>query len=306
MKSLFSTLTKTRDFLGKKILGLFGAGKININIQGDLEDILLSADFGYKTTNYIIKEIQKRSSLSGLGNHAELNQHLQDILFEILSKSESTTNSLFLDKYNTQEPYVIMLIGINGAGKTTTIGKLAHFYKSHNKTILLGSGDTFRAAAREQLSTWGQRNNIMVLESNTQDVAAVCFDAVNTAMKQKIDVAILDTAGRLPTQSNLIEELRKAKRATNKALDSAPHEIMLVLDATIGQNSIAQIKAFNDAVQVDSIALTKLDGTSKGGAIVAIAMEYQLPIRFIGTGESIDDLQVFNAKDFITNIFLNK
>ncbi len=201
------------------------------------------------------------------------------------------------------QPYVIMLAGVNGAGKTTTIGKLAHTLQRQGKSVLIAAGDTFRAAAREQLQTWGERNNVHVIAQEGGDPAAVIFDAVNSAKAKGIDVVLADTAGRLPTQLNLMEEIRKVHRVIGKALPGAPHEVLLVLDANTGQNAVVQAKAFDDALKVTGLALTKLDGTAKGGVIAAIAKERPIPIRFIGVGEQIDDLQIFNAREFVEALF---
>jgi fused signal recognition particle receptor len=204
---------------------------------------------------------------------------------------------------NTHHPFVIMLVGVNGAGKTTTIGKLAKRLQSEGKSVLIAAGDTFRAAAREQLQTWGERNNVHVVVQEGGDPAAVIFDAVNSAKAKGIDVVIADTAGRLPTQMHLMEEIRKVQRVIGKALPDAPHEVLLVLDANTGQNAIMQVKAFDDALKVTGLVLTKLDGTAKGGVIAAIARTRPIPVRFIGVGEQIDDLQPFNAEEFSEALF---
>jgi fused signal recognition particle receptor len=192
-----------------------------------------------------------------------------------------------------------MLVGVNGAGKTTSIGKLAKYFQVQGKSVMLAAGDTFRAAAREQLMLWGERNNVTVVSQQSGDSAAVCFDAINSAIANKIDVVLADTAGRLPTQLNLMEEIKKVKRIINKALPNAPHEILLVLDSNIGQNGLNQVKAFDDALNLTGLVLTKLDGTAKGGVICAIARERPIPLRFIGVGEAIDDLRPFNSIDYV-------
>jgi fused signal recognition particle receptor len=192
-----------------------------------------------------------------------------------------------------------MMVGVNGAGKTTSIGKLAHYFQQQGKSVMLAAGDTFRAAAREQLIEWGKRNNVTVIAQQSGDSAAVCYDAIQAAIARKIDVVLADTAGRLPTQLNLMEEIKKVKRVIAKALPDAPHEVMLVLDATIGQNALNQVRAFDDALALSGLVLTKLDGTAKGGVICAIAKERAIPLRFIGVGESIDDLRPFQAADYV-------
>ena len=204
---------------------------------------------------------------------------------------------------NSQRPFVIMLAGVNGAGKTTTIGKLAKYFQSQGLSVLLAAGDTFRAAAREQLMVWGERNNVMVISQDSGDAAAVIFDAINAAKARGIDIVLADTAGRLPTQLHLMEEIKKVKRVIAKADPSAPHEVLLVLDANTGQNAIAQVKAFDDTLGVTGLVLTKLDGTAKGGVISAIAKTRPIPVRFIGVGESMDDLRPFVAKEFVEALF---
>jgi len=200
---------------------------------------------------------------------------------------------------STQNPFVILMVGVNGAGKTTSIGKLAKHLQNQGLSVLLAAGDTFRAAAREQLMTWGERNNVTVVSQKSGDSAAVIFDAVQSAKARKVDVVLADTAGRLTTQANLMEEIKKVKRVISKALPAAPHEVLLVLDANTGQNALSQVKAFDDALDVTGLILTKLDGTAKGGVIAAIAQVHAIPVRFIGVGEGLDDLRPFVAEDFV-------
>ncbi|MBV8636260.1 MAG: signal recognition particle-docking protein FtsY, partial [Burkholderiaceae bacterium] len=197
------------------------------------------------------------------------------------------------------QPLVMMITGVNGAGKTTTIGKLAKHMQAHHQSVLLAAGDTFRAAAREQLTVWGQRNNVTVIAQESGDPAAVAFDAINSAKARNIDVVMVDTAGRLPTQLHLMEELKKIKRVVSKAMDSAPHEVLLIIDGNTGQNALTQVKAFDDALGLTGLVVTKLDGTAKGGILAAIARTRPLPVYFIGVGESIEDLQPFNATEFV-------
>ena len=204
---------------------------------------------------------------------------------------------------NNHKPFVIMLAGVNGAGKTTTIGKLAKLFQSQGNSVLIAAGDTFRAAAREQLQIWGERNNVHVIASEGGDPAAVIFDAVNSAVAKKIDIVIADTAGRLPTQLNLMDEIKKVQRVIDKAYSGAPHEILLVIDANTGQNAVSQVKAFDEALGVTGLVLSKLDGTAKGGVIAAIAEARPIPIRFIGIGEAIDDLRPFSANEFVDALF---
>ncbi len=238
-----------------------------------------------------------RVKRENLDDSAALKAALKTELLTVLTPLEKPLN------INANTPFVIMLAGVNGAGKTTTIGKLAKLYQSQGKSVLIAAGDTFRAAAREQLQIWGERNNVHVVASEGGDAAAVIFDAVNSAVSKKIDIVIADTAGRLPTQMHLMEEIAKVKRVIDKAYPGAPHEILLVLDANTGQNAVSQVKAFDDALDVTGLVLSKLDGTAKGGVIAAIAEARPIPIRYIGIGEGIDDLRPFQANDFIDALF---
>lgn len=286
-------LSKTRDALGKKLLGVFGGGQIDDDLYDDLESILLTSDVGIAATTHLLDDVRKKVSLRGLKDGSELKKALTDSLSEMLLPIEKP---LVTDGHT---PFVIMMVGVNGAGKTTSIGKLAKYFQQQGKSVMLAAGDTFRAAAREQLIEWGKRNNVTVVAQQSGDSAAVCYDAIQSAISKKIDIVLADTAGRLPTQLNLMTEIQKVKRVINKALPDAPHEIMLVLDANIGQNAMNQVKAFDDALGLTGLVLTKLDGTAKGGVICAIAKEHPVPLRFIGVGESIDDLRPFIAKDYV-------
>jgi fused signal recognition particle receptor len=286
-------LSKTRDAFGKKLLGVFGGGKIDEDLYDELESILLTSDVGVAATMHLLDDVRKKVSLRGLKDGSELKKALADSLGEMLAPIEQP---LVTDEHT---PFVIMMVGVNGAGKTTSIGKLAKYFQQQGKSVMLAAGDTFRAAAREQLIEWGNRNNITVIAQQSGDSAAVCYDAIQSAVAKKIDIVLADTAGRLPTQLNLMAEIQKVKRVINKALPNAPHEIMLVLDANIGQNAMNQVKAFDEALGLTGLVLTKLDGTAKGGIICAIAKEHPIPLRFIGVGESIDDLRPFVAKDYV-------
>ena len=290
-------LAKTRDNLGKKLLAVFGGGKIDDSLYGELESILISSDVGVSATDYLLKRVQDDVSLKGLKVSNELKEVLKNNMLQLVSSIEEP---LVIDD---KSPYVIMLVGINGAGKTTSIGKLAKYFQDQGKSVMLGAGDTFRAAACEQLIEWGNRNNVTVISQKNGDSAAVCYDAVKSAIANKIDVLLLDTAGRLPTQLNLMEEIKKIKRVITKSLEREPNEIILVLDANIGQNALNQVKAFNDALGLSGLVLTKLDGTAKGGIICAIARECPVKLRFIGVGEKIDDLRPFSADDYINILF---
>ncbi len=294
---LKSGLAKTRNSFGKKVLGVFGGGVIDENLYEELETILLSSDVGIAATNYLLEKVQNKVTIRGLKDSIELKSALCESLEELL---------LPIDKplqITGNKPFVIMLVGVNGAGKTTSIGKLAKFFQDQGKSVMLAAGDTFRAAAREQLIEWGIRNNIKVVSNEGGDSAATCFDAIKSAEAQNIDIVIADTADRLPTQLNLMEEIKKVKRVISKGMNSAPHEILLVLDSNIGQNALNQVKAFDEALGLTGLVLTKLDGTAKGGVICAIARERPIPLRFIGVGEGIDDLRPFKAREFIDVLF---
>jgi fused signal recognition particle receptor len=290
-------LSKTRDKLGKQLAGLFGGGKIDEELYEDLETVLLTADMGMDATVHLLKDVRERVSLKGLKDASELKGALKDSLQDLIGPLQAPLN------VEGKKPFVIMMTGVNGAGKTTSIGKLAKYYQSQGKSVLLAAGDTFRAAAREQLIAWGERNNVTVIAQQGGDSAAVCYDAIQAAMARGIDIVLADTAGRLPTQLHLMEEIKKVKRVIQKALPDAPHEVVLVLDANIGQNTVNQVKAFDDALGLTGLILTKLDGTAKGGVIAAIAKQRPIPLRFIGVGESIDDLRPFNSRDYIDALF---
>lgn len=289
----------SRLFLGKKI--------IDADLLEELETQLLTADVGLEVTRSVVKNLTDRVARHELNNPEALFSALQSLLYEIIapcsiplsiSAPSPTTTS------TTKLPFVILLVGVNGSGKTTTIGKLAQQLQSRGKTVLLAAGDTFRAAAIDQLKVWGERNNVAVIaQQSGADSAAVIYDAMQAGKARAIDVVIADTAGRLHTQSHLMDELKKIKRIIQKVDTHAPHEVLLVLDATVGQNAINQARQFNEAIGVSGLCITKLDGTAKGGIIFAIAQQLKLPIRFIGVGESIDDLQPFNAEEFVKAIF---
>ncbi|AUH52721.1 signal recognition particle-docking protein FtsY [Chromobacterium sp. ATCC 53434] len=290
-------LSKTRDRLGKQLAGLFGGGKIDEELYEELETVLLTADIGIDATAHLLQDVRERVSLKGLKDSSELKGALKDSLQELIGPLQSPLN------VEGKKPFVIMMTGVNGAGKTTSIGKLAKYYQSQGKSVLLAAGDTFRAAAREQLIAWGERNNVTVIAQQGGDSAAVCYDAIQAAVARGIDIVLADTAGRLPTQLHLMEEIKKVKRVIQKALPDAPHEVVLVLDANIGQNTVSQVKAFDDALGLTGLILTKLDGTAKGGVIAAIAKQRPIPLRFIGVGESIDDLRPFDSRDYIDALF---
>ncbi|MBJ7545546.1 signal recognition particle-docking protein FtsY [Pseudomonas sp. OA3] len=293
-------LSKTSASLGEGMASLFlGKKAIDDDLLDDLETRLLTADVGVEATTAIIGNLTKRVARKELADSGALYKALQEELVSLLKPVEQ---SLVID--TAKQPYVILVVGVNGVGKTTTIGKLAKKLQLEGKKVMLAAGDTFRAAAVEQLQVWGERNNIAVIAQHTgADSASVIFDAVQAAKSRGIDVLIADTAGRLHTKDNLMEELKKVRRVIGKLDETAPHEVLLVLDAGTGQNAINQAKQFNQTVNLTGLALTKLDGTAKGGVIFALAKQFGLPIRYIGVGEGIDDLRPFQAQAFVQALF---
>ncbi|WP_332670060.1 signal recognition particle-docking protein FtsY [Aromatoleum sp.] len=290
-------LSRTRQQIGGGLANLFGRRKIDEDLLEELESTLLMADCGVEATQHLLTELRKRWKRDRLETADQLQKALADELLAVLAPLEEPLD------VSGHSPYIIMIAGVNGSGKTTSIGKLAKYFQSHGRSVLLAAGDTFRAAAREQLMTWGERNNVTVVAQEGGDSAAVIFDAINAAKARRIDVVLADTAGRLPTQLHLMDEIAKVKRVIGKAVSTGPHEVLLVLDANIGQNALAQVKAFDAAVGVTGLVVTKLDGTAKGGVVAAIARQYPRPLRFIGVGEGIDDLQPFNAREFVEALF---
>ncbi|ELI5720323.1 signal recognition particle-docking protein FtsY [Vibrio fluvialis] len=293
------SLSRTKANIGAGFFGLFKGKKIDDDLFEELEEQLLVADVGMDTTLKIIESLTEKSSRQQLRDGEALYGLLKEEMAEILSKVEQP---LVVDSSKT--PFVILMVGVNGVGKTTTIGKLAKQFQGQGKKVMLAAGDTFRAAAVEQLQIWGERNNVPVIAQHTgADSASVIYDAIEAAKARGVDVVIADTAGRLQNKANLMEELRKIVRVMKKIDDSAPHEIMLTLDAGTGQNAISQAKLFSDVAPLTGITLTKLDGTAKGGVIFAIADQFQIPIRYIGVGEGIDDLRPFATQEFIDALF---
>ncbi len=277
------------------LAGLFSGAVIDEDFFEELETSLIAADIGVESTNLILERLRDTVKLRGLKTPEEVRLALRDEIKRILLPAQKPLD------VNRTKPFVMMMAGVNGAGKTTTIGKIAKWLAADNKTVLLAAADTFRAAAREQLAVWGERNRIDVVSQTGGDPAAVVFDAVSAGKARGLDVVIADTAGRLPTQTNLMEELGRIRRAQGKALEGAPHEVILVVDGTNGQNALAQVKAFDAFAQLTGLIVTKLDGTAKGGVLVAITAsrgDRPLPIYFVGVGEKIDDLQPFNAEAF--------
>ena len=298
-KRLASGLSKTRARFSEGVARLvLGKKRLDDELLEELDTLLIAADVGIDTTQFFLKELTRRLGRNELDDENLIFDTLKKIMTEMLSQSESPLDT------DSASPYVIMMTGVNGAGKTTTIGKIAHYLQAHNKTVMLAAGDTFRAAAVEQLQIWGERNNVPVIaQQSGADSAAVCFDALQSAKARHMNVLITDTAGRLHTQHHLMDELKKIKRVMSKVDADAPHEIMLILDASIGQNALQQAKLFHEAVGVNSLCITKLDGTAKGGIIFSIVQQLKLPIRFIGVGEQLEDLQPFYANEFVEALF---
>lgn len=292
------SLLKTKENLGSGFISLFRGKKIDDDLFEELEEQLLIADVGVETTRKIIANLTEGASRKQLRDAEALYGLLKDEMGEILAKVDEPLN------IEGKTPFVILMVGVNGVGKTTTIGKLARQFEQQGKSVMLAAGDTFRAAAVEQLQVWGQRNNIPVIAQHTgADSASVIFDAIQAAKARNVDVLIADTAGRLQNKSHLMEELKKIVRVMKKLDEEAPHEIMLTIDASTGQNAISQAKLFHEAVGLTGIALTKLDGTAKGGVIFSVADQFGIPIRYIGVGERIEDLRPFKADDFIEALF---
>lgn len=299
---LVKGLLKTKQNIGAGFRSFFLGKKIDDELFEELEEQLLIADIGVPTTSKIIKNLTEHASRKELQDAELLYQQLKVEMADIL---EPVAQPLEID--SSKKPYVILMVGVNGVGKTTTIGKLARKFQAEGKSVMLAAGDTFRAAAIEQLQVWGERNHIPVVAQSTgSDSASVIFDAMQSAAARNIDILIADTAGRLQNKNNLMDELKKIVRVMKKYDETAPHEIMLTLDAGTGQNAISQAKLFNEAVGLTGISLTKLDGTAKGGVIFAIADQFKLPIRYIGVGEKIEDLREFNAKEFIEALFVHE
>jgi fused signal recognition particle receptor len=272
---------------------LVPGGRIDEDLYEELETILITSDVGMDATRSLLADVRRHVKEERLTEAGELKEALAHALLKMLQPLAQSLDT------GTHKPFVIMLCGVNGAGKTTSIGKLAKHFQSQGKSVLLAAGDTFRAAAREQLMEWGKRNNVTVVAQQSGDAAAVIYDAVQAAQARGIDIVLADTAGRLTTQAHLMEEIKKVKRVIAKALPDAPHEVLLVLDANTGQNALSQVKAFDDALNITGLVLTKLDGTAKGGVIAAIAKAHPIPVRFIGVGEGLDDLRPFVAEEFV-------
>jgi fused signal recognition particle receptor len=290
-----SWIARLRTGLSKTsagLTGIFVRTKIDDELYEELETALLMSDAGVEATEFLLGALREKVRTQRLTDPLQVKTALRALIVELLQPLQK---SLVLGR---AQPLVMMIAGVNGAGKTTSIGKLAKHLQRFDQSVLLAAGDTFRAAAREQLAIWGERNNVTVVSQESGDPAAVIFDAVSAARARKIDIVMADTAGRLPTQLHLMEELRKVKRVIGKAFDGAPHEVLLVIDANTGQNALAQVKAFDDALTLTGLIVTKLDGTAKGGILAAIARQRPVPVYFIGVGEKVEDLQPFNAEEF--------
>jgi fused signal recognition particle receptor len=293
LASLRDGLAKTRTTFGEKVSALFLGGKVDEAFLDELEEGLIASDVGAQTTAVVLKDLAERFKRKDLSSPGMVRERLRQVLQEVLAPASSRLTV-------TASPFAILVVGVNGTGKTTTIGKLASRLKGEGKAVLLAAGDTFRAAASEQLAIWGERSGIAVIRHREgADPGAVVYDAIAATKARKADVLIVDTAGRLHTKSNLMEELKKVRRIMERELPGAPHEVLLVVDATTGQNALVQAKMFRDAVGVSGIVLTKLDGTSKGGIVFAIAKELGLPVKLVGIGEGVEDLRDFDPKEFV-------
>jgi fused signal recognition particle receptor len=297
-------LEKTKVSLFDKISkALVGKSEVDDDFLDQLEEILVTSDVGIETTLKIIDRLQKRVSRDKYVGVGELHTLLKEEITHLLDENSAVSLATF-ENLQGHSPYVMMVVGVNGVGKTTTIGKLANQFKKVGKKVVLGAGDTFRAAAVAQLKIWGERNDVHVVEHGMNtDPAAVAFDAVKYAVDHKADVVIIDTAGRLHNKVNLMTELSKIKRVMSKVIPDAPHEILLVLDASTGQNAFEQARQFSTATEVNALALTKLDGTAKGGVVIGISDQMKVPVKYIGVGEGIDDLQLFDKKEFVNSLF---
>ena len=296
-------LEKTKDsFFSKISKAVVGKSKVDEDVLDDLEEILVTSDVGVTTTLKIIKRIEERVARDKFVNTNELNGILKEEIQALLAENNSTDFESF--DYSAQKPYVIMVVGVNGVGKTTTIGKLAYQLKQAGQQVVIGAADTFRAAAVDQILLWGERVGVRVVSQGMQaDPASVAYDTLQSAVANNDDVVIIDTAGRLHNKIGLMNELTKIKKVMQKVVPNAPHEILLVLDASTGQNAIEQCKQFTEATDVNALALTKLDGTAKGGVVIGISDQFKIPVKYIGVGEKMTDLQLFNKKDFVDSLF---
>lgn len=303
-ETLDKSLEKTKEsVIGKLARAIVGKSQVDADVLDNLEEILVSADVGVETTLKIIDRIEKRVSKDKFVNTSELNKILKEEIAALLSEN-NTKDFEHFELPDQQKPYVIMVVGVNGVGKTTTIGKLANQFNKAGKKVVLGAADTFRAAAVEQLHIWGERVGVRVVSQKMgADPAAVAFDTLKSAIANNEDICIIDTAGRLHNKIGLMNELSKIKSVMQKLIPDAPHEILLVLDASTGQNAIEQTKQFTAATEVNALALTKLDGTAKGGVVIGISDQFKVPVKYIGVGEGVDDVQLFNKTTFVDTLF---
>lgn len=303
-ESLDKGLTKTREgFFSKITKAVIGKSTVDDDVLDNLEEILISSDVGVTTTLKIVKRIQERVAKDKYVGTEQLNSILKEEIALLLEENANKNSIALIDE--TKKPYVIMVVGVNGVGKTTTIGKLAHQFTLNGKKVVLGAADTFRAAAVDQLTIWSKRAGVpIVTQGMGADPASVAFDTVKSGVAQDADVVIIDTAGRLHNKINLMNELSKIKRVMEKVMPDAPHEVLLVLDASTGQNAIEQARQFTTATEVTALALTKLDGTAKGGVVIGISDEFKIPVKYIGVGEKMEDLQQFNRVEFVDSLFL--
>ena len=304
-ESLDQGLEKTKEgFFQKMTKVIAGKSTVDEEVLDDLENALVSADVGVDTTVKIIEAIEKRVARDKYLNTSDLNKILKEEIQNLLVDSPQDTSYVNYELPAANKPHVILVVGVNGAGKTTTIGKLAHNFSLAGKSVLLGAADTFRAAAVEQLTIWSERTGVPIVKhAMGSDPSAVAFDAVQSGVARNVDVVIIDTAGRLHNKIHLMDELNKIKRSVNKAMPGAPHEVMLVLDGSTGQNALEQARHFTAATDVTALTITKLDGTAKGGVVLAVADQFSIPVKFIGVGEKATDLLVFNKKDFVDSLF---
>lgn len=303
-ESLNKGLEKTKESLLKKISrAVVGKSRVDDEVLDNLEEVLISSDVGVETTLRIIDRIQKRVQTEKFLNTAELNQLLKSEIAALLAENKSVETELIPEDTNGN-PYVIMVVGVNGVGKTTTIGKLANLYKGLGKSVMIGAADTFRAAAVDQISIWAERVGVPIVKQQMgADPASVAFDTLTSAKVNNIDVVIIDTAGRLHNKINLMNELSKIKKVMQKVIPNAPHEVLLVLDGSVGQNAFEQAKEFTKSTEVSALALTKLDGTAKGGVVIGISDQFKIPVKYIGVGEKVTDLQIFNRFEFVDSLF---
>jgi fused signal recognition particle receptor len=304
-ESLDKGLEKTKENLFTKLAkAIVGKASVDDDVLDNLEEVLVTSDVGVNTTLKIIKRIENRVGKEKYLGTSELNKVLKEEIAALLSENNTIDLTEFIVPETNGLPYVIMVVGVNGVGKTTTIGKLAYQFKKQGKKVMLGAADTFRAAAVDQLIIWAKRVDVLIVEKGMKaDPSAVAYDTLKAAKEQGMDVVIIDTAGRLHNKIDLMNELTKIKRVMQKVIPDAPHEVLLVLDASTGQNAVEQARAFTKATEVTALALTKLDGTAKGGVVIGISDEFKIPVKYIGVGEKMDDLQVFNKYEFVDSFF---